>query len=174
MAKAKTKTRKQRDTEIPVAQPEQTEKPLVVARMLSALILLTGAVMLIGGAGVVSGRITEGWGFPMSAVSNWGRPWGAVLMLAAIAYIVCPLLLLARAKSGLVAMMILAGLNVLVGTPLITSTTEIIYNLFQETKSIPDWEDSVWVFFMLINIATAIAVYLAHPSDGARAKAAPN
>ena len=168
----KPKSARQRHIEIPAREPEQAGRALRVARILSALILLIGVVMLILGAGVVSGRITEGWGFPMSAVPNWGRLWGAVLMLAAVAYIACPVLLLLKPQKGTVDVMILAGLNVLVGTPLITTTTEILYNLFQESKSRPDWVDSVWGFFMMINIAAVIAVYRTSPPDRARAKVA--
>ena len=140
---------------------ELAKKPLSIARVFSAALLLVGVVMLILGGGVLSGRIADGWGFPMSAVSNWGRPWGLVLMVAGTAYVVCPVLLFLKPQKGTVVMMVLSGLSVLIGTPLITTTTEIFYNLFQETKSRPDWVDSIWGYFMIVNVAVAIAVYRA-------------
>ena len=145
-----------------VVQPELVKKPLSIARALSAVLALVGVVMLILGGGVLAGRITEGWGFPMSAVPNWGRPWGLVLMAAGTAYVVCPVLLYLKPQKGTVAMLILSGLSVIIGTPLITTTTEIFYNLFQETKSRPGWVDSIWGYFMIVNVAVAIAVYRAH------------
>lgn len=164
-----------------VVQLELAKKPLAVARALSALLLLVGLFMLVLGGGVLSGRITEGWGFPMSAVPNWGRPWGAVLMLGGFGYVVCPILLFARPQKGTVAMMILAGLGVLLGTPLITTTTEIFYNLLAQkdcqadwTQCRPDWIDSVWGYFMIVNVATLIAIYRTQGgeqvADAARAK----
>ncbi len=151
------------------------EKPLRIARVLSGFVLLLGLVMFVLGGGVLIGRITEGWGFPMSAVPNWGRPWGAVLMLAAAAYIVGPILLLTRPDHGSIAMLIISGLSVLVGTPLITTTTEIFYNLFQEAKSRPDWVDSVWGYFMIVQVAIAVSVYQAYPtaSGGSAPDSAP-
>ena len=139
------------------------EKPLRIARILSGVILALGLLILVLGGGVSIGRITEGWGFPMSAVPNWGRPWGVVLMLGAAAYIVGPVLLFARPRTGSVVMLIIAGLSVVLGTPLITTTTEILYNLFQETKSRPDWVDSVWGYFMIINVSIAVALCKAYP-----------
>ncbi len=150
------------EQEIVVFDPQRAKKPLQVATVFSVLILLVGIVMLILGGGVVSGKITDGWGFPMSAVPNWGRPWGLVLMLAGIAYVVCPILLLIRPKNGSLAMMIVSGLSVLLGTPLITTTTEIFYNLFQDTKSRPDWVDSVWAYFIIVHVVILIAIYRAH------------
>ncbi len=150
----------------PAAPVEPVAGPLRAARILSGLILLLGLMMLVLGGGIAAGRITDGWGFPMSAVPNWGRPWGAVLMLAAAAYIGGPILLFARPQAGSIVMLIVSGLSVLVGTPLITTTTEIFYNLFQEAKSRPDWVDSVWGCFMIVNVAIAIAVYRAYPTPG--------
>ncbi len=146
-----------------VFDPVQGGKSLRMACVLSVVILLVGVVMLILGAGILSGRITEGWGFPMSAVPNWGRPWGLVLMLAGVAYVACPVLLFVRPKSGSVAMMIVSGLSVLLGTPLITTAIEIFYNLFQETmKSRPNWVDSIWGYFIIINVAIVVAIYRTH------------
>ena len=139
------------------------KKPLLVAQLLSVVLLLVGLVMMALAGGVLAGRITDGWGFPMSAVSNWGRPWGAVLLVAAAAYVVGPFFLLARPRNGSIALIIICGLSVLVGTPIITTTTEIFYNLFQETKSRPDWVDSVWGYFMIINVAIAVSLCKAYP-----------
>ena len=60
-------------------------------------------------------------------------------------------------------MLIVAGLSVIVGTPLITTTTEIFYNLFQETKSRPEWVTSVWGYFMIVNVAIAVSLCKAYP-----------
>lgn len=139
------------------------EGPLRVARVLSAMILALGLVMLTLGGGVVAGVIKDGWGFPMSAVPNWGKPWGAVLMLVGVAYVVGPLLLFTRPRNGSIVMLIVAGLSVIVGTPLIATTTEIFYNLFQETKFRPDWLDSVWGYFMIVNVAIAVSLCKAYP-----------
>lgn len=138
-------------------------RPLRVARILSGLILVLGVVMLFLGTGVATGRITEGWGFPMSAVPNWGRIWGVVLIVAAVAYIAGPVMMFVRPRGGSILMMIVSGLSVLVGTPLITTTTEIFYNLFQETLSRPDWVDSVWGYYMIVNVGICVAVYRAYP-----------
>lgn len=184
MAKGKRarKQQQQRDAMQAAAVPELAKKPLTIARVLSVVLLLLGVVMLILGGGVLAGRITEGWGFPMSAVPNWGRPWGAVLMFAGGAYVVCPILLLLRPHKGTVAMMIVAGLSVLVGTPLITTTTEIFYNLLADTDCRadwttcrPDWVDSVWGYFMMLNVAIIVAVYRAdsgpeHQAEASTAK----
>ena len=99
----------------------------------------------------------------MGAGTNWGRPGGAVLLVAAAADVVGPFFLLARPRNGSIALIIICGLSVLVGTPIITTTTEIFYNLFQETKSRPDWVDSVWAYFMILHIAIGVAVYRAYP-----------
>ncbi len=162
------------------AVPELAKKPLAIARVLSVVLLLLGVVMLILGGGVLAGRITEGWGFPMSAVPNWGRPWGAVLMFAGGAYVVCPILLFLRPRKGTVAMMIVAGLSVLVGTPLITTTTEIFYNLLADTDCLadwttcrPDWVDSVWGYFMILNVAVIVAVYRADSGPEHQAETLP-
>ena len=106
----------------------------------------------------------------MSAVSNWGRPWGVVLIVAAAAYLIGPVWLLARPSGGSIVMMILSGLSVLVGTPLITTTTEILYNLFQETKARPDWVDSVWGYYMILNVALIVALYKAYPTSNGETK----
>ncbi len=158
---------------------ELAKKPLAVAQAISAVLLLVGLVMLVLGGGVLTGRITEGWGFPMSAVPNWGRPWGAVLMIAGGAYIACPILILLRPRKGTIAMMIVSGLSVLVGTPLITTTTEIFYNLLAKTDCQADWTtchpywiDSVWGYFMVVNVANLIAIYRTHGS-GRQPSAAP-
>ena len=119
--------------------------------------------MLILGGGVAMGRITQGWGFPMSSVPNWGRLWGVVLLIAGMAYIVGPIRLFQNPRKGSVVMMIVSGLSVLVGTPLITSAVEIGYNLFQETKSRPDWVDSVWGYTMLLHVAILIALCKTYP-----------
>lgn len=156
-----------------IFDPVQGRKPLRIACLLSVVILLIGVLMWILGAGVVSGRITEGWGFPMSAVPNWGRPWGVVLMLAGIAYVACPVLLFIRPKSGSVAMMIVSGLSVILGTPLITTAVEIFYNLFQETKSRPNWVDSIWGYFIIINVAIVVAIYHTHRVATQPGKTAP-
>lgn len=153
----------------PITSSDQlAAKPLAVAKGFSAVLLLVGLVMLVLGAGVLTGRITEGWGFPMSAVPNWGRPWGAVLIIAALAYVAFPILLFVRAEKGLVAMMIVCGLSVLVGTPLITTTTEILYNLLTQhdcqadwTLCRPNWIDSVWGYFMVVNIGVLVGTYKA-------------
>ncbi len=139
------------------------EGPLRFARALSAVILALGLLMLALGGGVVAGVIKEGWGFPMSAVPNWGKPWGSVLMLAGTAYVVGPVLLFTRPRNGSIVMLIVAGLSVIIGTPLIATTTEIFYNLFQETKSRPDWVDSVWGYFMIVNVAIAVSLCKAYP-----------
>ena len=99
----------------------------------------------------------------MSAVPNWGQPWGVVLLLAGCAYVVGPIWLFTRPRNGSIMMLIVAGLSVLLGTPLITTTTEIFYNLFQETKSRPEWVTSVWAYFTIINVAIAGSVIRAFP-----------
>ena len=142
---------------------EVAPKPLRIAQVLCSVILIIGTVMLVLGAGVLFGIIKEGWGFPMSAVPNWGGPWGLVLIAAAAAYIVGPVWLFIGPERGSIMMIIVSALSVLVGTPLITTTTEIFYNLFQETKSRPDWIDSVWGYFMFLHIATVIALCRAYP-----------
>lgn len=153
--------------------PQQAKQPLLYARVLGVLIVLCGAAMLVLGVGILTGRISDGWGFPMSAVPNWGRPWGAVLALAGLAYLACPVLLFVRPRKGVVAMLILCGLNVLIGTPLITTTTEILFNLSRDEKFRPDWVDSVWGYFMLINIGVIIAIYRALSSDQRQTETAP-
>lgn len=160
---------------------EPAAKPLAVAKGFSGVLLLIGLVMLLLGGGVLSGKITEGWGFPMSAVPNWGRPWGAVLMLAGAAYVICPTILFLRPAKGAVVMMIVCGLSVLVGTPLITTSTEIFYNLIAQhdcqadwTVCRPDWIDSIWGYFMIVNIGVLIAIYKAlDPESDAKKSAAP-
>ena len=59
--------------------------------------------------------------------------------------------------------MIVSGLCVLVGTPVITTTTEILYNLSQEMKSRPDWVDAIWGYYMILHIALIIALFRAFP-----------
>lgn len=165
-----SKRRKKKDQQgEPMSRPTvlgPIEGPLRVARVLSAAVLALGLVMVALGVGVVAGIIQGGWGFPMSAVPNWGRPWGVVLMLAGVAYVVAPILLFTRPRNGSVVMLIVAGFSVIVGTPLIATTTEIFYNLFQETKSRPDWVDSVWGYFMIVNVAIAVSLCKAYPLAG--------
>lgn len=143
-------------------------KPLSVAKGFSCVLLLVGLVMLVLGGGVLTGKITEGWGFPMSAVSNWGKPWGAILMAGALAYITAPILLFVRPQKGTLLIMAVCGLSVLVGTPLITTTTEIFYNLIAQhdcqadwTLCHPNWIDSVWGYFMIVNVGILVATYKA-------------
>lgn len=149
------------------------ERPLKVARVLSGVLVLLGLLMLGLGGGVLIGRITQGWGFPMSAVPNWGRPWGAVLMLAGAAYVAAPIMLLLRPDGGSIVLMIVSGFSVLIGTPIIETTTEILYNLFQETKAHPDWVDSIWGYYMILNIAILVALYKAYPTESVGAETAP-
>jgi hypothetical protein len=156
-------------------------KPLKVAKGLSGVLLLVGLVMLVLGGGVLTGKITEGWGFPMSAVSNWGKPWGAILIVGALAYIVAPLLLFVRPQKGTLLIMAVCGLSVLVGTPLITTTTEIFYNLLAQhdcqadwTLCHPNWIDSVWGYFMIVNIGILVATYKAlDPAPVSQGDSAP-
>lgn len=152
-----------RDGQSVAGEPAWARRPMQVARALSALMFVLGGVMLVLGVGVVSGSISEGWGFPMSAVSNWGRPWGVVLVLAAAAYLIGPVLLYVRPRTGVAAMMVIAGLSVVLGVPLVTTTAEILYNLFQETKSRPMWVDSVWGYSMIVNVGICVALYRACP-----------
>ena len=86
-----------------------------------------------------------------------------MLIVAAAAYIVGPVMLFVRPRSGSILMMIVSGLSVLVGVPLITTATEILYNLFQETPSRPGWVDSVWGYYMIVNVGICVAVYRAYP-----------
>ena len=160
---AKPKKQQQRTAEQRPLDIQPVERPLLVAKGLSGILLLLGFVMVILGAGVAAGRITDGWGFPMSAVSNWGRVWGLVLLVAGAAHVIAPMMLFARPQGGSIVMMIVAGLSVLVGTPVITTTTEILYNLFQESNSRPDWVDAVWAYYMILNIACIVALYRAFP-----------
>lgn len=150
----------------PVAPSElaPVEGPLRIAKGLSAALAAIGLVMFSMGVGVAVGKITEGWGFPMSAVPNWGRPWGLVLMAAGAIYVIGPALLVIRKSRGPATMMIIAASSVLLGTPLITTTAEIVYNLFQQTKSRPDWIDSVWAYFIMLNIGICVALYRAYPA----------
>ncbi len=148
------------------------EKPLRVARALSTVLLLVGAVMLFLGGGVLTGAIEEGWGFPMSPVPNWGQPWGAVLVAAAIMYIVGPALLYVRPERGSIFLMIVCGLSVVLGVPVIESTTEILYNLFQDVKSRPIWSDSVWAYFTILHVVICVALYKAYPSPGGEGEVA--
>ena len=143
---------------------ESVERPLKVAMILSGVLLGVGVVMFCLGGGVAVGRIADGWGFAMSAVPNWGKPWGLVLMAAAAAYVLGPISLFRNPERGSIVMTIISGLSVLIGTPLITTTTEIFYNLFQTTKSRPDWVDSVWGYFTILNIAIVVALYRAYPT----------
>jgi hypothetical protein len=143
-------------------------KPLKVAKAFSCVLLLVGLVMLVLGVGVLTGQITEGWGFPMSAVSHWGKPWGAILMAGALAYIAAPILLFVRPFKGTLLLMVVCGLGVLVGTPLITTSTEIFYNLIAQhdckadwTVCHPNWIDSVWGYFMIVKISIIVACYKA-------------
>ena len=48
------------------------KKPLLVAQLLSVVLLLVGLVMMALAGGVLAGRITDGWGFPMSASLTLG------------------------------------------------------------------------------------------------------
>lgn len=165
---AKKRKGKQRDKK-PAGRERKVEvevvtKPLHAAQALSVPLVLLGALMLVLGGGVLIGRITEGWGFPMSEVPNWGRPWGFVLMVAGVAYIVGPLFLFARPFKGSIVLMIISGLSILIGTPLITTSMEILYNLFQETKSRPGWIESAWGYFMIIQVAICVALYKAFPA----------
>lgn len=163
------------DVEAVIFDPERGRKPLAVARGFGVLILLVGLLMSVLGVGVLSGRISEGWGFPMSAVPNWGKPWGLVLTLAGISYVVGPVLLLIRPRGGSLTMMIVSGLSVLIGTPLITTTTEIFYNLFQGPESMhrPDWVDSVWGYFIIVHVVILVAIYKAHSPAEEQGKPAP-
>lgn len=145
--------------------------PLRIARILSAIILCVGLVMVALGGAVAAGMIKDGWGFPMSAVPNWGRAWGVVLVLAGCAYVVGPIWLFTRPRNGSIMMLIVAALSVVVGTPLITTTSEIFYNLFQETKSRPEWATSVWAYFTIINVAIAVSVMRAFPIAAGPSKA---
>jgi len=131
--------------------------------------------MLVLGLGVSSGRITQGWGFPMSAVPNWGRPWGLVLVVAGVIYTVGPVLLWLRPRGGSTAMKITSGLSILVGTPLITTTTEILYNLSRDPAAmqIPDWADAVWGYFMIVHVVVLIGIYQAHTPAKAHGHPAP-
>ena len=156
-------------------------KPLSVAKAFSCVLLLIGLVMLVLGGGVLTGRITEGWGFPMSAVSNWGKPWGAILMVGALAYIAAPIFLFVRPQKGTLLIMAVCGLSVLVGTPLITTTTEIFYNLLAQhdcqadwTLCHPNWIDSVWGYFMIVNVGILVATYKAlDPKSNSQDASAP-
>ena len=60
-------------------------------------------------------------------------------------------------------MMIVSGLSVVLGVPLMTSTVEILYNLFQETKSQPPWVNSVWGYYLIVNVGICVAVYRTYP-----------
>ncbi len=164
---AKRKNNKSKDQRRSAAQGRPiigaVPKPLLIARILCLAILIIGAVMLLLGSGVLFGFIKEGWGFPMSAVPNWGSLWGLALLVGAAAYIIGPIWLFVGPERGSIIMIIVSALSVLIGTPLITTTTEIFYNLFQETKSRPDWVDSVWGYFIFLHIATVIALMRAYP-----------
>lgn len=140
------------------------EGPLKIARTLSVLIFLHGLVMLILGGGVISGAIGSGWGFPMSSVPNWGRPWGVALLIGAGAYLAGPALLFRRPQRGSIVLLIVSSLSVAIGTPLITTTTEIAFNLFKETKIRPTWIDSIWAYYMILHVATVVALYRAYPT----------
>lgn len=160
---AKPKKQQQRTADQRPLDIEPVPRPLLVAKGLGGIVLLLGLIMVLLGAGVAAGRITDGWGFPMSAVSNWGQIWGLVLIVAGAAQVIAPALLIARPQSGSIVMMIVSGLCVLVGTPVITTTTEILYNLSQEMKSRPDWVDAIWGYYMILHIALIIALFRAFP-----------
>lgn len=159
----------------PASREVPVGKPLKLAQGLSVVIMIVGVVMLILGLGVATGLIKEGWGFPMSPVPNWGRPWGIALIVAGAAQVLCPLWLLSRPKKGSIAMMIASGLCVLIGTPIIITTIEIFYNLFQEKKDRPDWVDAGWAYYMMVQIAICVALYKAYPpprAEGSSVRAA--
>lgn len=137
------------------------QRPLKLIRWLSGIMLILGIVIFVVGVGVASGNITRGWGrpeIPLSPVPNWGQPWGLVLIVAASAYVLCPLYFLTHPQSGWKAMMILGGLNVLIGTPIIQTSTEILYYYGSYRQLIvPELDDSMWFIFIVINIAIALA-----------------
>lgn len=196
---ARSKRKKERRTKVRSSAPEPTSqgggetefvprspsdlrrRPLQIARGVSGVLLLVGLVMVVLGVSVLSGKVTEGWGFPMSAVPNWGRPWGAVLVLAGAAYVVGSLFLFVRPVTGTIVMLIVCGLGVLIGTPVITTTTEIFYNLVAQYDCKADWTkchptsliDSVWGYFMIANVAVLVAIYKAGSKQDRPAQTAP-
>ena len=155
------------------AEVERNRNWAIAAKCLSAIMILVGITILILACGVLTGRITEGWGFPSSPVPNLGRWWGVPLLAAAILYIACPIYLFVQPDRGCTVVMIMGGINVLLGTPIIQSSTEILYNCFQEVKSRPDWTDAVWVVFMMINIGIIVVTYRPDNSNASEATASP-
>ena len=153
------------------ADTSRREKMLRIARGMSVILLRLGLTIFILGAGVATGRITELGDFPMRVTPDWGKSWGVVLLVASVAYMVGPILLFLRPSKGWVAMMIICALNVVpLGVPIMISSTEILYNLFQEQPRRPEWAESVWAYFVFLNIGILIALYKysAPKSEGAQ------
>lgn len=152
-----------------------TSRPIRIAKILSAVLLLLGVALGYLGVRLAAGLIPQAWwGFPMSPIPNLGKPWGLVLLVVGAAYIIFPILLLARPLKGWVPMMVMSGLSVLLGTPVIQSATEMIYNgLRAGDFQRPEWADSVWAYYMMLHIAILVALYkfsapidaAAHPAD---------
>ena len=173
MARQKRKRKVTADKAVPLlasAGVPLVEGPLRTANGLCTALAVVGLVMFATGMGVTLGGITDGWGFPMSAVPNWGRPWGLVLAAAGALYVYGLVLILLRPRTGSAVMILISGLSVLLGTPLITTTAEIVYNLFRETKARPDWIDSIWAYFIILNVAICVAICRAYPAPEPDAK----
>jgi hypothetical protein len=133
-------------------------KALAVGRALSGVVVVIGALLLLLGFGVGTGRITDGWGFPMSAVPNWGRPWGLALIAFGLAYVLGPGFFFRNPRRGYVPMLLVSGFSILLGTPVFTSAVEIACNLGRTNKIRPDWVDAVWAYYMILHVSICIAL----------------
>jgi hypothetical protein len=114
--------------------------------------------MMLVGAGVLAGRIASGWGFPLSPVPNWGRPWGAVLFLAGAVCVTGPIIYWFKPPLGWRIMLGISVGSLLVGTPVIQSVAEIVSNLGRTTPTWSPSVDSVWALWMMLHVAILLTL----------------
>jgi hypothetical protein len=145
--------------------PQCRSGPTRIVEGLSAVLMLLGAVLVCLGVGVCLGWITQGWGFPLSPISNWGRVWGIFLLACGICYVAAPIALRIRPREGWHVLTIVCGASVLLGTPIIQSATEMVYNLFRDVPRRPDGVNAVWAFYMILIIALLVALYHGNRRD---------
>ena len=154
---------KARASRKPVKRGPRTllERPLRFAKGLAAVILVVGVVVTFTGILVLLGVIREGWGFPMSAVPNFGRIWGMALIVAGGLNTAAAGWLFVNAQKGAPLLLVVGALNVPFSVPILTTTIEILYNLTREEKIRPVWIDAVWAYFLIVNVALLVALYQA-------------
>ena len=149
------------------AWPATGQASMMTARTLSVVLILLGVVLVGLGGGLILGVIPRSWGFSLSPISFWGRKWAIVLILFGAAYLVCPIWFLVRPRQTWLAMLIVCGISLLSGTPVIQSSTEILYNLTRDQPRRPDWANAVWAFYMMVVTGLLVALYQLSPPQEA-------